>query len=98
MSGKRERKQRHEADVALVEDEGTGQREYRTGYRDGWIEALHCLSGLLEIRPPQFEDAYDQCCDHYDLITAWIEGDCSQPVPPPKLLKLASLRPAGGGR
>jgi hypothetical protein len=63
------------------------EREYRRGYRDGWIEALNQLQELVKEDRVGFDQAHTRCYEHWEAaLDAWEHGpDASRDALPPRV-------------
>ena len=59
------------------------EREFRRGYRFGFIEAANAM---LFLGRPNLQRAYDKLFRHWDaVLLKWMRGDCTKVIEPPKI-------------
>lgn len=60
------------------------EREYRRGFRDGWVIAIDANYDLMFKSKMTREAAYNKLWNHWEKgLWDWLHGDCSAMIMPP---------------
>ena len=62
------------------------EKNYRRGYRDGWVQAVLAMGDLMFQGKLTRQAALDTCYEFWNKqLFDWMRGDCSRMVLPPNV-------------